>query len=61
MDNVLVCSSQWQVALSLSGAIIRAPNLTSNTADALEALQTIDQLGQTRVDCYAEQVVNIAP
>jgi hypothetical protein len=36
-------------------------DLKSNTAYALEALQTIDQLGQTRVDRYAEQVVKIAP
>ena len=35
-------------------------DLKSNTAYAL-ALQTIDQLGQTRVDRYAEQVVKIAP
>ena len=36
-------------------------DLNSNTAYALEALQTIDQPGQTRVDCYAEQVVKVAP
>jgi len=36
-------------------------DLKSNTAYSLEALQTIDQLGKTRMDRYAQQVVKIAP
>jgi hypothetical protein len=53
--------SLGQPQRGLEVSMICLVDLKSNTAYALEALQTIDQLGQTRVDRYAEQVVKIAP
>ena len=52
-------ASQSQRGLEAS-AIFRI-DLKSNTAYALEARQTIDQVGKTRVDGYAEHVVAMAP
>jgi hypothetical protein len=45
----------------LEVSLICIIDLKSNTAFSLDACQTIDQEGKSRVDLYAEQVVNIAP
>ena len=49
------CSGRTENGLELS--LLSVVDLTSNTAYALEAKQTLDQKGKTRVDLYAEQVI----
>ena len=53
--------SLGQSQRGLEVSMICRVDLKSNTAYALEALQTIDQPDKTRVDRDAEQVVEIAP
>ena len=50
-------STERGLELSLVSVI----HLQSNTAFALDACQTLDQKGKTRVDLYAEQTVGVAP
>ena len=42
-------------------SLISVIHLKSNTAFALDACQTLDQKGKTRVELYAEQTVGVAP
>ena len=53
--------SMSQPQRGLEASVICRIDLKSNTAYALEARQTIDQVGKTRVDRYAEQVVAMSP
>ncbi len=53
--------SAGEAQRGLEISMVCTVDLSSNTAYALEALQTIDQAGKTRVDLYAEQVVKLAP
>ena len=53
--------SLGQSQRGLQVSMICRVDLKSNTAYTLEALQTIDQPDKTRVDRYAQQVVEIAP
>ena len=52
------CTSQSERGLELS--LLSIVDLQSNTAYALDARQTLDQDGKTRVDLYAEQVLKLA-
>ena len=49
------CTGRTEKGLELS--LLSVVDLTANTAYALEAKQTVDQKGKTRVDLYAGQVV----
>ncbi|MFK0571816.1 transposase [Endozoicomonas sp.] len=49
------CTGRTEKGLELS--LLSVVDLSSNTAYALEAKQTLDQKGKTRVDLYAEQVI----
>ena len=49
--------SQKGLEISMMGIV----DIQSNTAYALETSQTIDQKGKSRVDLYAEQVINLVP
>lgn len=53
--------SAGEAQKGLEISMICIVDLSSNTAYALEALQTIDEVNKTRVDLYAEQVVKLAP
>ncbi|RDH44373.1 IS4 family transposase [Zooshikella ganghwensis] len=55
--NGSACQSQHGLEASLISLI----DLKLNTAFALDARQTLDQSHKTRVEVYAEQVVEIAP
>ena len=52
------CTSQSERGLELS--LLGVVDLQSNTAYALDAQQTLDKKGKTRVDLYAEQVLKLA-
>ncbi len=52
------CTSRSERGLELS--LLSVIDLQSNTAYALDAEQTLDEDGKTRVDLYAEQVIRLA-
>lgn len=52
------CTSRSEKGLELS--LLCVIDMKSNTAYALDARQTLDEKGKTRVDLYAEQVVRQA-
>lgn len=52
------CAGKAEPGLEIS--LLSLVNLSSNTAYALDAQQTIDEDDKTRVDLYAEQVVRLA-
>lgn len=52
------CNSRSERGIELS--LLSIIDLRSNTAYALDAQQTLDQEGKTRVNLYAEQVVHLA-
>ena len=52
------CTSRTEMGLELS--LLCIVELVSNTAFALQAFQTLDEKGKSRVDLYAEQVTDVA-
>ena len=52
------CAGRAEQGLEIS--LLSIVNLSSNTAYALDAQQTVDKKGKTRVDLYAEQVTKVA-
>ena len=52
------CTGRSEQGLELS--LLSVIDLKSNTAYALDAEQTLDEDGKTRVDLYGEQVVRLA-
>lgn len=52
------CAGRAEQGLEIS--LLSLVNLTSNTAYALDAQQTLNKKGKTRVDLYAEQVTKVA-
>lgn len=52
------CTSRTEMGLELS--LLCIVELVSNTAFALQAFQTLDEKGKSRVDLYAEQVTGVA-
>ncbi|MCL6270840.1 hypothetical protein M3P05_12995 [Sansalvadorimonas sp. 2012CJ34-2] len=52
------CAGKAEQGLDIS--LLSLVSLSSNTAYALDAEQTVDEEGKTRADLYAEQVVKLA-
>lgn len=52
------CAGKAERGLEIS--LLSLINLTSNTAYALDARQTIDENGNTRIDLYTDQVTELA-
>ena len=52
------CTGRAETGLELS--LLSLVDLQSNTAYALDAQQTVDEEGKTRIDLYSEQVIRLA-